>query len=128
MMNARRRTLFALSTLALSTTRLSTAVRAQTKVVRFILPVATASGVDTITRAASPALSAALGYPVVVENQPGAGGIVGTQAMGDAVVAALRSLGYTTAEAHGALGRVPRDADLSVEDRVVAALRELAEP
>ncbi len=44
------------------------------------------------------------------------------------VVAALRSLGYTTAEAHGAIGRLPRDADLSVEDRVVAALRELAEP
>ena len=44
------------------------------------------------------------------------------------VVAALRSLGYTTAEAHGALGRVPRDPGLSVEDRVVAALRELAEP
>jgi Holliday junction DNA helicase RuvA len=44
------------------------------------------------------------------------------------VLAALRSLGYTTAEAHGALGRVPRDADLTVEDRVVAALRELAEP
>ncbi|MDQ3188021.1 MAG: tripartite tricarboxylate transporter substrate-binding protein [Pseudomonadota bacterium] len=53
----------------------------QTKVIRFILPVATASGVDTITRAASPALSAALGYPVVVENQPGAGGIVGTSAL-----------------------------------------------
>ncbi|PVB62169.1 tripartite tricarboxylate transporter substrate binding protein [Labrenzia sp. 011] len=31
-------------------------------------------GVDTITRAASDALSAALGEPVVVENQPGAGG------------------------------------------------------
>jgi Holliday junction DNA helicase RuvA len=44
------------------------------------------------------------------------------------VLAALRSLGYTTAEAHGALGRVPRDASLTVEDRVVAALRELAEP
>lgn len=44
------------------------------------------------------------------------------------VLAALRSLGYTTAEAHGALGRVPRDAELSLEDRVVAALRELAEP
>ena len=43
------------------------------------------------------------------------------------VIAALRSLGYTTAEAHGALVRVPRDADLTVEDRVVAALRELAE-
>ncbi len=43
------------------------------------------------------------------------------------VVEALRSLGYTTAEAHGALVRVPRDPDLTVEDRVVAALRELAE-
>ena len=55
--------------------------RAKTKVVRFILPVATASGVDTITRASSQALSTALGASVVVENQPGAGGIVGTSAM-----------------------------------------------
>lgn len=44
------------------------------------------------------------------------------------VVAALRALGYTTAEAHGALGQVARDPELTVEDRVVAALRELAEP
>ena len=51
------------------------------KPIRFILPVATASGVDTITRAAQPALSKALGAPVVIENQPGAGGIVGTQAL-----------------------------------------------
>ena len=49
--------------------------------IKFILPVATASGVDTITRAAQPALSKALGAPVVIENQPGAGGIVGTQAL-----------------------------------------------
>ncbi len=49
--------------------------------VRFILPVATGSGVDTITRATSPAVSKALGHPVVVENQPGAGGVIGTQAM-----------------------------------------------
>ena len=48
------------------------------RAVKFILPVATASGVDTITRAASPALSKALGHPVIVDNQPGAGGIVGT--------------------------------------------------
>ena len=51
------------------------------KAVKFILPVASASGVDTITRAASPALSVALGHPVVVDNQPGAGGIVGTSAL-----------------------------------------------
>lgn len=42
------------------------------------------------------------------------------------VLAALRSLGYTTAEAHGALSRAPRDPALTVEDRVVAVLRELA--
>lgn len=49
--------------------------------IRFILPVGVGSGVDTITRAAGPALSAALGHNVVVENQPGAGGIVGTAAV-----------------------------------------------
>jgi len=51
------------------------------KPIRFILPVATASGVDTITRAASQALAKALGSPIVIENQPGAGGIVGTAAL-----------------------------------------------
>ena len=55
------------------------------RAVKFILPVATASGVDTITRAASPALSKALGHPVIVDNQPGAGGIVGTSALVKAV-------------------------------------------
>ena len=49
--------------------------------IKFILPVATASGVDTIARAASPALAKALGAPVVIENQAGAGGIVGTSAL-----------------------------------------------
>ncbi|NML47172.1 tripartite tricarboxylate transporter substrate binding protein [Ramlibacter sp. G-1-2-2] len=48
-------------------------------VVRFILPNATGSGVDAITRAASPALGKALGANVVVDNQPGAGGVVGLQ-------------------------------------------------
>ncbi len=51
------------------------------RAVKFILPVASASGVDTITRAATPALTKALGHPVIVDNQPGAGGIVGTAAM-----------------------------------------------
>jgi len=51
------------------------------KAVRIILPNATGSGVDTITRTAQPALSKTLGAPVAVENQPGAGGIVGVQAL-----------------------------------------------
>jgi tripartite-type tricarboxylate transporter receptor subunit TctC len=57
------------------------AARAQSGTVRFILPNATGSGVDTITRAAAPALSKALGANVVVDNQPGAGGVVGLQAL-----------------------------------------------
>jgi tripartite-type tricarboxylate transporter receptor subunit TctC len=51
------------------------------KAVRMVLPNATGSGVDTITRTAQPALAKALGRSVVVENQPGAGGIVGLQTL-----------------------------------------------
>jgi tripartite-type tricarboxylate transporter receptor subunit TctC len=49
--------------------------------VKFILPNATGSGVDAITRAVGPALGKALGANVVVENQAGAGGVVGLQAL-----------------------------------------------
>ena len=49
--------------------------------VRIILPTAPASGIDYIVRAAQPALSAAFGQTIVVENQPGAGGILGTSAI-----------------------------------------------
>ena len=54
---------------------------AQSGTVKFILPNATGSGVDAITRAAQPALAKALNASVVVENQPGAGGVVGLQAL-----------------------------------------------
>lgn len=54
---------------------------AQSGTVKFILPNATGSGVDAITRAAQPALAKALNANVVVENQPGAGGVVGLQAL-----------------------------------------------
>ena len=56
--------------------------RAQSdKPVKFILPVSAGSGVDGIARAASNQLAKALGQPVVIDNQPGAGGVVGTAAM-----------------------------------------------
>jgi tripartite-type tricarboxylate transporter receptor subunit TctC len=55
------------------------AQQAGDKTVKFILPNATGSGVDAITRAAQPALAKALGYQVIVDNQPGAGGILGLQ-------------------------------------------------
>ncbi len=71
-----RRRLLAAATL------LPLAARAQTpgeRSVRFVLPNATGSGVDAITRAAQPALARALGHPVLVDNQPGAGGVLGLQ-------------------------------------------------
>jgi tripartite-type tricarboxylate transporter receptor subunit TctC len=74
---------FAIVTLATMVFACSDVAYAQVgdKAIKFILPVASASGVDTITRAASPALTKALGHPIVVDNQPGAGGIVGTSAL-----------------------------------------------
>jgi tripartite-type tricarboxylate transporter receptor subunit TctC len=67
--------------LGLATLAGAAAAQMGEKSVRFILPNATGSGVDAIARAAQPALAKALGYAVVVENQPGAGGIVGLQAL-----------------------------------------------
>ena len=51
------------------------------RAIKFILPNATGSGVDAITRAAAPALGKALGSSVVVENQAGASGVIGLQAL-----------------------------------------------
>ncbi|HSV18155.1 MAG TPA: tripartite tricarboxylate transporter substrate binding protein [Casimicrobiaceae bacterium] len=81
---SKRRTLHGLGALALAGVAWGPRVafaQVGERAIRFILPVATGSGVDTITRAAAPALQKALGHPVVIENQPGAGGIVGTAAM-----------------------------------------------
>ena len=49
--------------------------------VRFVLPNAAGSGVDAITRAAQPAFAKAFAAPVVVENQTGAGGVIGLQTL-----------------------------------------------
>ncbi|HET9822253.1 MAG TPA: tripartite tricarboxylate transporter substrate-binding protein [Burkholderiaceae bacterium] len=75
---SRRVLLAAAATLALAG---PAAAQVGDKSVRFILPNATGSGVDAITRAAQPALARALGFPVVVDNQAGAGGILGLQAL-----------------------------------------------
>lgn len=57
-------------------------LRAQSdKPVKLILPVSAGSGVDGIVRAASAQMAKALGQSVVIDNQPGAGGVVGTAAM-----------------------------------------------
>jgi holliday junction DNA helicase RuvA len=45
----------------------------------------------------------------------------------DEVLAALRALGYTPAEAHSAIVRAKSQPGTTIEERVVAALRELSE-
>ncbi|MGZ5182320.1 MAG: Bug family tripartite tricarboxylate transporter substrate binding protein [Ramlibacter sp.] len=78
--DSRRRSLLIAASAAAAGGLVPLAARAE-GAVRFILPNATGSGVDAITRAAQPALQKALGATVVVENQPGAGGIVGLQTL-----------------------------------------------
>ncbi len=66
---------------ALPRTALAQAAAVPERVIRIILPVGAGSGVDTIVRSASATLGKELSHPVVIENQPGAGGIVGTSAL-----------------------------------------------
>jgi len=76
-----RRRVLAASAAGIAIASLPFAAAAQSGTVKFILPNATGSGVDAITRAAQTALGKALNASVVVDNQPGAGGVVGLQAL-----------------------------------------------
>jgi len=59
-------------------------VTAQTypsKPIRFIAPYAVGGGVDIVCRVLAPKLSESLGQQMVVENRPGAGAIIGSEAL-----------------------------------------------
>jgi len=58
--------------------------------IRLVVPVAAGGGIDTAFRAIAPAWGEALGQPVVVENKPGAGQVVGSD-----FVAKAKPDGYT---------------------------------
>ncbi|HYE41113.1 MAG TPA: tripartite tricarboxylate transporter substrate-binding protein [Ramlibacter sp.] len=77
----RRRDLLAAGAFLAGSAALPLSALAQSGTVRFILPNATGSGIDAITRAAAPALGKALNASVVVENMSGAGGVLGLQAL-----------------------------------------------
>lgn len=61
-----------------------------TKPIRFVVPFPSGGPTDICGRVAAKAISDALGQPVVVENRPGAGGIIGTD-----LIAKAPADGYT---------------------------------
>jgi tripartite-type tricarboxylate transporter receptor subunit TctC len=61
-----------------------------TKPIRFIVPFPPGGSSDLISRAIAPFISSRMGQPVVVENRPGAGGMIGVD-----VVAKAAPDGYT---------------------------------
>ena len=70
------------------------------KPIRFLVPFPAGGSTDAVARALQPALEKILGQPVVVENRPGAGGMLGVDA-----VAKAAPDGYTIGIAGaGALG------------------------
>jgi tripartite-type tricarboxylate transporter receptor subunit TctC len=69
-----------LAILALSLSALAAAQSYPTKPVRIIVPFAPGGGSDFIARFMAQRLSAGLGQQVIVENKPGAGGMIGIEA------------------------------------------------
>jgi tripartite-type tricarboxylate transporter receptor subunit TctC len=73
--------------LALSASLCALAVQAQawpTQTIKIIVPFTAGTGMDTIARAVAPRLGERLGQPVVVQNQAGASGNIGADAVAKA--------------------------------------------
>ena len=51
------------------------------KPIRLVVPFPPGGGMDVLARAFAPGLTAALGQPIVIDNRPSAGGVVGADAV-----------------------------------------------
>lgn len=69
--------------------------------IRFIVPFSAGSGTDVTARIIVTALEPSLGVPIVVENRPGAGGILGTELLSRALPDGY-TVGMTSSATHSA--------------------------
>jgi len=77
-----RRTMLALLPASLAVPRLARAQAAYpARPIRVIIPFGAGGGTDNLVRILDPHVARSLGQPLVIENRPGAGGIVGTEAV-----------------------------------------------
>ena len=70
---------FAMAALALALPALAHAQAFPTRPIKMIVPLAAGGTGDTLARAVGEQMAKELGQPVVIENKPGAGGLVGTE-------------------------------------------------
>ncbi|MEP7069399.1 MAG: tripartite tricarboxylate transporter substrate binding protein [Usitatibacter sp.] len=81
---------FFAATAALALTALTAAAQYPTRPIKLIVPLAAAGTGDTLSRTVGEEMGRILGQPVVIDNRPGAGGLVGTE-----LVAVAPADGYT---------------------------------
>jgi tripartite-type tricarboxylate transporter receptor subunit TctC len=90
-MTMSRRTLLAgAGVAAAAATRVQAQPAWPSRPIRMIIPFGAGGGTDNLIRILEPHVSRSLGQPLVIENRPGAGGIVGTE-----IVARSEPDGYT---------------------------------
>jgi len=77
MILTRRHALGAAAAVALAMPAIGRAQSFPSRPVRIIVPYAPGGGADTVAPLFAPALQEALGQPVVIDNKPGAGGMIG---------------------------------------------------
>jgi tripartite-type tricarboxylate transporter receptor subunit TctC len=120
--------LFRIAALALSIGAIAlpaTAANYPDHTIRMIVPFAAGGGTDVLARIIAQNLNSKWGQPVVVENQPGASGAIGTRAamkaVPDGYTLLMASTGALMAVSAGADGDGPFDVDKFLSPIVVAA-------